>query len=69
MACWRPDSIYKIVKTKTGVVREGYNDYLNTASYFLISLPFECHSEQKLEGMRLPLSGPYVMPKVSNGKS
>ena len=48
---------------------KGYNDYLNTASYFLISLPFEWHSEQQLEGMRLPLSGPYVTPKVSNAES
>lgn len=48
---------------------KGYNHYLNTASYFQISLPFEWHSEEKLEGMRLPLSGPYVMPKVSNTES
>lgn len=45
---------------------KGYNDYLSAASCFLISLPFEWHSEQKLEGMRLLLSGSYVLPNISN---
>jgi len=53
----------------TCILPPSYDDYLHTASYLLVSLPFECHSEQKLEGMRLPLSGPYVVPKVSNAES
>lgn len=44
------------VKSETGLVMKGYSDRLNTATYFLISLPLEWHGEQMLWGTRTPFS-------------